>query len=227
MNIALILAGGAGTRAGGSLPKQFQYIRGKRMIWWSVDVFRRFDPDCVVVLVVYPDHIQILESDIENEKRGERDALYITPGGSSRIESVRKGLAFLSGLGVEKNAKVFIHDGARPLLQVGMIDAGSHTVAKGVGAVPVVALTDSIREKRGEGTVAVPRENYMTVQTPQIFLYEDIKAAYENVIEDSSLTDDASVAERYGMEIATYQGDPMNIKVTYPVDFIIAENCGH
>lgn len=227
MNIALILAGGVGSRAGGSLPKQFQYIRGKRMLWWSVEQFLRFDPDCLILLVVHPHFLENWEREFGEEEKLIGHPVHKTAGGSTRVESVRNGLNFLENLGVDGAAKVFIHDGARPLVTEEMIRAGEAVAADGIGAVPVVPLSDSIREFRDGRSVAVDRNNYRAVQTPQIFLFQDIKAAYDAVSsEDGSLTDDASVAERFGLKISTFPGDPRNIKVTNPIDFIIAENCG-
>lgn len=196
------------------------------MLWWSVEQFLRFDPACLILLVVHPLFLETWEREFGEEEKMLGHPVLKTAGGSSRVESVRNGLNFLESLGVDGAAKVFIHDGARPLVTEEMIRTGEAVASEGIGAVPVVPLSDSIRELRDDRSIAVDRNNYRAVQTPQIFLFKDIRAAYDAVsTEDSSLTDDASVAERFGMNILTYPGDPRNIKVTNPIDFIIAENC--
>lgn len=218
MNYAIILAGGTGSRAGGLLPKQFQLIAGRRMFWWSVLAFRRFDPECRIILVVHPDFIDAFSD--EEESTG--IPLLKVPGGSSRIESVRNGLTRIlsecpDGAGSDE-VRVFIHDAARPLVTPELIARGAEMAGKGVGAIPVVALSDSIRRLTAEGSEAADRAAFVAVQTPQIFMLPDIAAAYDAVKEGRGLTDDASVAERFGLKIVTFSGDPANFKVTNPND---------
>lgn len=224
MNYAIILAGGTGTRAGGPLPKQFQEIRGRRMLWWSVDAFRRFDPDCRIILVVHPDFIGCLKDFLVGEADGFEMGIDIVPGGSSRIESVRNGLDFIDGC-LEKESlagediQVFIHDAARPFVTTDLIERGSKAVKSEFGAVPAIPVTDSIRMITPTGSRAVDRSDFVAVQTPQVFMFHDIKSAYDSVKEESGLTDDASVAERAGLNIVLFDGDPANKKITNPSDF--------
>lgn len=223
MNIAVILAGGTGSRAGGPLPKQFQMVRGKRMLWWSVDAFRKFDPDIRIVLVVHPDFLdrwsEILESE-EREERGVGPDFMKVKGGESRIESVKNALRELAGEEIDgEEATVFIHDAARPFVTPDLIQRGSAEVKEGRGAVPVVTLSDSIRMITPGGTKAVDRSHYVAVQTPQVFRLSDIRKAYDALVDTAGMTDDASVAENFGLEIVTYKGDTNNFKITNPEDF--------
>lgn len=223
MNYAIILAGGSGVRAGGSLPKQFQYIGNCRMIWWSVNAFLRFDPECHIILVVHPAFLATWKEQFGEEERKLGVELYKIAGGESRFESVKQGLLHI--LAIEDapgDAVVFIHDGARPLVTSQLIERGYKKISRGKGAIPVVPLTDSIRIKNGKGSRAVNRSDFMAVQTPQIFYFDDIFHAYNQVDNTDSLTDDASVAESYGLNIISFPGDPSNLKVTNPEDFIIA-----
>lgn len=215
MNYAIILAGGTGSRAGGPLPKQFQMVAGRRMLWWSVLAFREFDPEVKIVLAIHPDYIQRFGELFPEEDTSD---LILTEGGATRIESVENALKAISSLALAED-KVFIHDAARPAVTSDLIYRGSETVGSGVGAVPVVPLSDSIRQLIPEGSKAVDRAGYVAVQTPQIFLFEDIRKAYSGITDTKSLTDDASVAERAGIKISTFPGDTANLKVTNPEDF--------
>lgn len=219
-NFALILAGGTGTRAGGDLPKQFQKVGGRRLFWRSVDAFRDFDPHCSIILVVHPYFLENWDAVFGDEEKEEEISVFKTEGGATRIESVRKGLEFVASLpDFTEDSVVFIHDSARPNVSPQLIGRGAATVNARVGAVPAVPLSDSIRQLTGEGSRAVDRSEYVAVQTPQVFLAGDIIEAYKAVKSEDGLTDDASVAERAGIHIDLYEGDPSNIKITHPSDF--------
>lgn len=214
MNYAIILAGGTGSRAGGPLPKQFQKIGERSMLWRSVEAFFAFDPMCKIILVVHPAFLKKWDTLFGEEERSSGiSGIIKVEGGASRIESVRNALRF-----VREEGKVFIHDAARPFVTAELIKRGNATVGKGIGAVPVIPLTDSLRHITPEGSEAVPRSEYVAVQTPQIFYSEDILNAYNSLTNSEGLTDDASVAERNGVKIELYKGDPANIKITTKID---------
>lgn len=228
-SIAIILAGGTGSRAGGSLPKQFQKAGGRRMLWWSVEAFHNFDPDCRIILTVHPWYLENWDEMFGEEEKELGIEVYKTKGGESRITSVINSLQYIDrefGDLKGENPTVYIHDAARPLVTPELIRNGTGITTCGTGAVPVVSLKDSIRKKvKGEETsVPVDRSEFMIVQTPQIFLYGDIKRAYDSVEGDGTLTDDASVAEKAGLSIKTFPGDYSNIKVTTPEDFAFVES---
>lgn len=228
MDIVLILAGGVGSRAGGSLPKQFQTLKGKRVLWWSVETFRNALPGCRIVLVVHQEYIENWELELGKEAKQLNLDVLKTAGGNSRLASVRNGLSFVKELDLlTLDSKVYIHDSARPLVSDKIIKEGGLKVRPGVGAVPVVPVADSLRRRSEAGSEPVAREEYMTVQTPQIFMFDDIFAAYSTIDENAAFTDDASVAEKSGIKIETFEGDPLNFKITRPIDFIVAEHCGH
>lgn len=222
-NYALILAGGTGSRAGGPLPKQFQTIRGLRMLWWSVEAFRAFDPDCRIVVAVHPAFLGRWEELLGEEERALGIRLVKTAGGASRTESVANGLRAIWEMERDKegDATVFIHDAARPFVTPEIIRRGAETAGEGTGAVPAIPLSDSIRMLAADGSRAADRSAFVAVQTPQVFRLKDIKEAYDALPDenDPSLTDDASVAERHGLRIALYEGDPANRKITNPSDF--------
>lgn len=219
MNYAVILAGGSGSRAGGALPKQFQIVKGRRLIWWSVDAFKSFDPHCKIILAVHPEFLKNWDSLFIEEEKARGIEILKVPGGETRFHSVKNALSCIE----EKDASVFIHDGARPLVSPQLIKRGSGSVSKGEGGVPAVPLVDSIRMISPEGSIAVDRSSFMAVQTPQVFISEDIKQAYDAIDDPSGFTDDASVAEKFGIKINLFEGDSRNIKVTNPEDFKLLE----
>ncbi|MDX1630057.1 MAG: 2-C-methyl-D-erythritol 4-phosphate cytidylyltransferase, partial [Fulvivirga sp.] len=142
----------------------------------------------------------------------------ITKGGSTRFQSVKNGLALIKA----SKGLVAIHDGVRPLIDVNTIAASFSIAAVHQSAVAAVRLKESIRKTDQDQTKAVDRSHYRLIQTPQTFSIELIKKAYE-ITEESSLTDDASVAERAGHKISLFEGSYTNIKITTPEDMIIAE----
>lgn len=224
MNYALILAGGTGSRAGGSLPKQFQMVKGKRMIWWSVEAFKVFDSECRIVMAVHKDFLDKWEEEFGKEEKKLGYDIIKIEGGRSRFQSVKNALNYIESIidgsdALASKCKLFIHDGARPLVSPELIERGANEVAEGKGAVPVVPLVNSIRKITPECSFAVDRNDYVVVQTPQVFLFTDIKKAYDSVADENEFTDDASVAEKYGLRIAVFPGDSKNIKVTNPEDF--------
>lgn len=215
MNYAIILAGGSGSRAGGPLPKQFQKVGGKRLIWWCVEAFIAFDPECKIILVLPKVYLDSWENEFGDEERQMCKEILKVEGGNSRFHSVKNALSLVE----ETKGIVFIHDGARPLVTPELIKRGLDTVECGKGAVPAVPVVNSLRKLTTTGSVAVDRSQFVAVQTPQIFMAEDIKAAYLSAEDDIKFTDDASVAENFGLKISLFEGDSKNIKITHPEDF--------
>lgn len=215
----IILAGGDGTRAGGGVPKQFRVVGGMPMIWWSMSAFAQAEPDARIIVVMHPgffDDWDIMTASWPADKRIEHK---LVCGGRSRWQSVANAL-----MEVPPGGAVAIHDAARPLVGRGVIERGWQSIADGHGAaIPIVAVTDSLRRFTPGGSEAVDRKDYMAVQTPQMFRTELIKHAY-GLGERPEFTDDASVAEAAGNEIWLFEGDAENIKVTNPGDFVIVES---
>lgn len=216
---AVIVAGGEGNRAGGSIPKQFQLLKGVPMLWWSVRAFHEEDPDTKIILVLHPgflDDWDILFSELPAADR--EIAVHISCGGKSRLESVRNGLMSVPD---GEETLVAVHDAARPLVTPSLIARGWKAAEKYKAAVPVTTMTDSIRRVDGNSSEAVPRKDYVKVQTPQVFDATLLKAAYDKTL-TPDMTDDASVAEAAGSSIFLFEGSPYNLKVTDPLDLVVA-----
>ena len=207
--IALIVAGGKGVRMGLGFPKQFLKLNNLPILMHTINLFLHFDKIYVV----------ISKEESENWKKLCKKYKFtvahtICSGGKSRFESVKNGLKKVS----ESNSIVAIHDGARPFASKNMIDKLMSATNDGVGAIPVLKINDSIRKKNKLATVSVDRRKFFTVQTPQCFILQDIQAAYKKIA-DLTMTDDASVFEKYGGNIKLVEGEENNIKITTQKDF--------
>ena len=121
-----------------------------------------------------------------------------------------------------KEGLVAIHDGVRPLVSQEIIARSFVIAAKKDSAVAAVPLKESIRIADGEGTKAMDRSRFRSIQTPQTFKVSIIREAYE-LKEDPSMTDDASVAEKAGQQISLFEGSYDNLKITTEDDLVIAE----
>lgn len=225
---AMILAGGSGTRAGGGIPKQFRKLCGCPVIWHSMRAFKQADPDTRLMLVVHEEWISHLRKILDAMPQAQHYDYTIVAGGGSRIHSVMNGLALISQDGGYD--LVAVHDAARPLITPAMITLGWETAMRHNSAVPVVPLADSIRETYPGGSHAADRAHFRLVQTPQIFNIRLLKSAYGKIDPEdvpSQLTDDASVIEAIDQSVTLYDGIPENIKITTPIDFIVAEALMH
>ena len=207
--IALIVAAGKGVRMGAEFPKQFLKLNNLPVLMHTINIFLHFDNIYVVISKEDSSYWKKL-----CEKYNFSVPHTICSGGKSRFESVKNGLKKIS----EKNSIVAIHDGARPFASKYMIDKLMSATNDGVGAIPVLKINDSIRKKNKLATVSVDRRKFFTVQTPQCFILQDIQAAYKKIA-DLTMTDDASVFEKYGGNIKLVEGEENNIKITTQKDF--------
>ncbi|MEX2230679.1 MAG: 2-C-methyl-D-erythritol 4-phosphate cytidylyltransferase [Cyclobacteriaceae bacterium] len=220
---ALIVAGGKGTRFGSEKPKQFLELNGKPVLLHTLEAFYRYS-DKINVVLVLPGQDIITWQEI-SKKYHFNKPLIIEAGGSTRFHSVKKGLEKINDDGF-----VAIHDGVRPLVSAEIIESSFRLARLHQSAVAAVRSKDSIRmidDYRGVTspamkTKAVDRSLYRLIQTPQTFAVALIKNAY-SIQEDSSLTDDASVAERAGHPVFLFEGSYDNLKITTPEDLIIAQ----
>lgn len=215
---AVILAAGEGRRAGGGLPKQFRELCGMPMFWWSVKAFHNQDPAVRILLVLHPGYFDDWDIFYDSLPEQEKVDVKVVCGGRTRLESVANALMSVPD---EENVYVAVHDAARPLVDEELISRGWECGEKTGACVPAVALTDSIRRLTPDGSVAVSREDFVGVQTPQVFRSTLLHEAYSHPLEER-FTDDASVVEATGVKVALYPGDHMNMKVTNPLDIDVA-----
>jgi 2-C-methyl-D-erythritol 4-phosphate cytidylyltransferase len=211
---AIIVAGGKGTRINSVIPKQFLELEGLPVLMHTVNAFYGYSNTINVVLVLPQADIGLWNSLCEQYKFKTPYTLAI--GGDTRFQSVRNGLKAITGDGI-----VAIHDGVRPLVTQAIIEESFHLAAIHQSAVAAVSLKESIRVTDKGRTIAVDRSKFKLIQTPQTFHIPMIREAYE-MEEDSTLTDDASVAERNNHVITLFDGSYENIKITTPEDLVIA-----
>ena len=208
----ILVAGGKGTRMLGSLPKQFLLLHGEAIL---VHTLRQFSlPGVHLIVVMNPDFIDYWEDqctvllDIPKHQ--------LVAGGHSRAQSVANGLKL-----VPENCLVAIHDAVRPLCSTMLINSLFKACEKEGSAVPVIKCKDSLRIISNGGSKAVSREDYRSVQTPQVFKSNEIKEAFVT-IEVESFTDEASIYEAAGHKVHLVEGEESNIKITVPSDIQIA-----
>ncbi len=212
---AIIVAGGSGTRMGGEVPKQFQLLKGKPVLWYTLKAFIEAYEDVQIILVLPENH---LERGKLIAKEYPENRIRITTGGNTRFHSVKNGLSL-----VDTHSLVFVHDGVRCLISPQLIRrCGEEAVEKG-SAIPSVAATETIRILTGEGNnPVVDRNRIRLIQTPQTFFSNILKQAFEQPYEEI-FTDEASVVEKMGVKINLIEGERINIKITMPIDLVVAE----
>jgi len=212
---AVIVAGGSGLRMGTSVPKQFLQLTGKPVLWYTLTAFLNAYEDLEIILVLHKDHIETGLDIIQSTSA--QDRIGVTEGGETRFHSVQSGLRH-----VTQHSVVFVHDGVRCLIKDELIRRCYDETIKHGNAVPAVAAVDTIRIETALGNEQIDRSRVRIIQTPQTFYSDMIKAAFEQDYNDS-FTDEASVVERLGVKINLVEGDYSNIKITKPVDLMIAE----
>jgi 2-C-methyl-D-erythritol 4-phosphate cytidylyltransferase len=212
---AVIVAGGAGTRMGNIIPKQFLLLKGKPLLWYTIDSFLRAYEDTQVILVLPKDHF------IKGEKivsqLNAQNKIALVAGGNTRFDSVKEGLKV-----VTEEAIIFVHDGVRCLVSVPLIKRCYNQALEKGSAIPAVAATDSIRILKNGLHYVKDRQQVRIIQTPQTFKSDILIPAFEQSFSES-FTDEATVVEAYGKEIFLTEGEYDNIKITRPVDLLIAE----
>ncbi len=211
----VIVAGGSGSRMKSDLPKQFIELLGKPILMHTIRNFVNYDRQMKLILVLPQSQISFWKDLCIKHKFKENYEL--AEGGNTRFESVKNGL-----MKIKNECLVGIHDGVRPLVSHKTLDNCFLVASQKGNAVPVTDCIESIREIITESSQSVDRNKYKMVQTPQVFKYSAIHKAYEQPYLHT-FTDDASVYESAGYKIALTNGNRENIKITTPMDLIIAE----
>lgn len=212
---AVIVAGGAGTRMGTEIPKQFLELCGRPILWYTLNTFLSAYDDMPVVLVAPEHHRETTRALVDTTAFPSR--IEVVSGGATRFESVRNGLATIA-----EESVIFVHDGVRCLVSRELIHRCYTTAMEHGSAIPVVDSKDSVRLITPEGNEAVDRNRVKLVQTPQTFRSSLLIPAYKTVYRES-FTDEASVVEAAGHRIHLVEGEADNIKITVPGDLVVAE----
>lgn len=216
LKYAIIVAGGSGTRMGGTLPKQFLLLQGKPILYYTISAFLQAYQDLQLILVLPPALTDMGQEIID--AWFDKDRIRITTGGDTRFQSVKNGLQL-----IDQESIVFVHDGVRCLLSVDLIKTCYEKAVETGSAIPVVASKDSVRLLTDEGNDAIDRNRVMLVQTPQTFHSKILLPAFQIDYKDK-FTDEATVVEAFGIKVSLVPGEETNIKITTPTDLLIAEN---
>ncbi|HEY5722781.1 MAG TPA: bifunctional 2-C-methyl-D-erythritol 4-phosphate cytidylyltransferase/2-C-methyl-D-erythritol 2,4-cyclodiphosphate synthase [Allosphingosinicella sp.] len=212
--IALLVAAGGGSRAGGGLPKQYRPLGGRALLAHAVDRLRHPRIDRIQVV------IGAGQEGLYREAIGNRPLPAPLTGGAERHLSVRAGLEALAASGGA--SRVLIHDAARPFLPASVLDRLLDALEGNDGAVPTLPVVDTLAAAGASLGDTVPRDGLVRVQTPQAFRFESILAAHR-AWTGADPTDDAQVARAAGIEVAVVPGNPALEKITHAEDFARAE----
>jgi len=211
---AVVAAGGAGLRMNTSLPKQFLLLQGKPVLWHTLTAFLTAFNDLQVILVLPAPYLEMGASITATVSDPHR--IQITTGGGTRFQSVKNGLKL-----IEKESVVFVHDGVRCLVTPGLIKRCYETAVEKGNAVPATKAIDSVRIETGNENRIIDRNHVRMIQTPQTFLAELLLLAFDQEYNEV-FTDEAGVVEKMGVKINLVEGETTNIKVTRPIDLLIA-----
>ena len=218
----ILVAGGSGTRCGGSMPKQFRLLRGRPVLARTIDLFAAALRGAEIVVVLPARYIDFWH---DFSARFDVAAHKVVAGGDERFYSVKNGLEALCS----EPELIAVHDAVRPFATPELIRRVADAAAESGAALPAVVPVDSFREVDPNRADTSDGESYRLdrnllriVQTPQIFRAEWLAEAYRAPY-DPRFTDDASVVEAAGHRIQLVEGERTNFKLTTSEDFLIAE----
>jgi 2-C-methyl-D-erythritol 4-phosphate cytidylyltransferase / 2-C-methyl-D-erythritol 2,4-cyclodiphosphate synthase len=214
-NVALIVAAGQGVRAGGSLPKQYGLLAGVPMVARAVDAFLAHPAIHAIYVVIGEGQCALLNHALTGRK-----ITKAVEGGLNRIDSVRSGLDAIASDGGA--ALVFIHDAARPLLPLAVVDRLIMALETAPCAVPVLPMNDTLAQGGDALGDVVDRTTLVRVQTPQAAHFNAAMASHR-LWSGGIATDDAQMFRAAGFLVATVEGDIMLEKITCADDFAAAE----
>ncbi|MBO5699126.1 MAG: 2-C-methyl-D-erythritol 4-phosphate cytidylyltransferase [Bacteroidaceae bacterium] len=220
--IAILLAGGVGSRMRADRPKQFLEVNGKPILAHTIDAFECNPLIDEIAIVAHPNHV----NDVENliRKANWQKVTHVLPGGNERYDSSLAAIRAYEG----QDVALLIHDAVRPLVSQRIITDVCTAINEHQAVNITIPVVDTIVQVHGGTMHAVPpRHTLQRVQTPQAFRLNVITEAYRRALADPAFaaTDDCSVVFRYMPEvpIVIVPGEERNIKVTHPDDIKLIE----
>jgi len=212
---AIIVAGGSGTRMGSNTPKQFLMLKNKPVLYYTINQFLNAYEDIQIILVLPVNYTEMGREIIDAYFDPER--IRITAGGDTRFQSVKNGLQL-----IEEESVIFVHDGVRCLLSKELIHRCYEEALATGSAIPVIPSRDSVRLQHEDSNEALERKKVVLVQTPQTFHSKILLPAFQ-IDDKDKFTDEATVVEAYGLKVTLIPGEENNIKITTPLDLVVAE----
>jgi 2-C-methyl-D-erythritol 4-phosphate cytidylyltransferase len=212
----LIVAAGKGHRFGGY--KQLAPLAGRPVLMYSVRAFEQYPRVLGFVVVAPPPRLSLVRRVLRSH--GVRKLLGVVPGGATRAESVRAGLALLP-----ENGYVAIHDAVRPVITTRMLDRGFAACRRYEAVTFGHPVTDTLKSVRGDAvTGTVKREPLIAVQTPQFFRLAVLRRAYAKAGDSrTEASDDCALVERLGIKPHWLPGPRTNLKITTREDMTLCE----
>jgi 2-C-methyl-D-erythritol 4-phosphate cytidylyltransferase len=214
--VAVIVAGGSGTRMQSALPKQFLELNGKPVLMHTLEAFQNTTSSPQLILVLHSDYHGLWKELCDKHQFAIQHTLI--SGGQTRFHSVKNAIDQIT----DKNVLIAVHDAVRPLISIAVIDEAYRYAEAHGSAVVAVKSRDSVRQLNGSVSHSLNRDGIYLVQTPQTFQSALLIKAYEQPY-DPKFTDDASVVEQSGVPVQLIEGNYTNIKITFPEDIAIAE----
>ena len=213
---AIVVAAGSSTRMSG-IDKTFNPILDKPMITYCLDTLESFTAITQIVLVVAKESLTKGQDILK--KKTYKKLTAVCSGGDRRQDSVRIGLTNINNC-----SYVLVHDGARPCLDLSILNRGWDNVKLHGAAVAGVPVKDTIKVASSEGEVqqTPPREFLWAAQTPQFFKYDLLQQAHR--LYNDTFTDDSSMVEMMGHPVRMFLGSYENLKITTIEDLSIAES---
>lgn len=223
MNIALVFAGGSGTRMKTkSRPKQFLLLHGKEIIVYTLEHFERHPKIDEIVVVCIEDWIDYMKTIVK--KNCLDKVKFIVPGGETGQDSIYNGLKVIHD-NYPEDSIVLIHDGVRPLINEELITANIESVKEHGSAITVAPVIETIMLRENDNKVykSVDRDKSCMAKAPQSFYLKDIFAAHTKAREAGihNVIDSATMMSNYGFSLYTVACGFENIKITTPTDFYI------
>lgn len=220
-NIAIILAGGTGSRVGGSTPKQFLPLEdGRSVLEHAIDAFEAASSIDEIAVVMHPEWIE--EAEALREKNKWKKVMKVIPGGTERWESSYNAIKAYED---QDDVALWLHDAARPFVSQAILANIAEALKKHVAVTVAIPVTDTLYRVESQELIveSIPlRSEFMRAQTPQAFHLNTIKTAYEKALASGNIiaTDDAGILHKYMPDTPIYivSGDESNRKITYRED---------
>ena len=216
---AVVPAGGAGTRMGGTVPKQFLELNGKPILYYTLKTLQ----DCGIIselILVVPEKEYV--NACADWLAKPEIVTKVVIGGEKRQDSVYNGFCEVS----PQTEIVLVHDGVRPFLSRRMIQESVDVAREYGAAITAIPVYDTIKRVDTSGLVSqtVDREGLWRVQTPQVFRYELLKDAFKKANSEKFYgTDEGTLIEHLGKPVKVVEGSEQNIKITRPEDLRLSE----
>lgn len=203
-----------GKRMGSEIPKQFMEVAGKPILFHTITLFYNFDKSSQILVTLpeswlnyWEELINIYQFDVPHQ---------VVAGGQERFHSIKNALQHCT------EPIVLVHDGVRPLVSVDTLQRCIEGLETYNAVIPVTPVKESLRKVFGKKSEALVRSEYRNVQTPQCFEKSVLEDAYAQDFHEG-ITDDASLVEQNGEYIHLVDGNDENIKITTPMDLLLAE----